>query len=64
MRFTEKQYQELIRRQELRELPQPDFSKSEQDKNERRKFKQHKKNDSYQFCDSYMMEGQGNEKSI
>jgi hypothetical protein len=64
MRFTEKQYLEIIARQELRKLPAPDFSKLEQDKKERAKFRKHIRGGEYEFCDSCMMEGQGNEKTI
>lgn len=58
MRFTEKQYLEIIARQELRKLPAPDFLKLEHDKKERAKFRKHIRSGEYEFCDSYMDECQ------
>ena len=66
MRFTEKQYQELLRRGKDRSF-ESDFpavnddlnlEKLEQDRQERAKFRKHVRRGDYQFCDSYFLEKQ------
>lgn len=64
MRMSQQQYLELIARKELKNLPTVELEKKESDRQERRKFREHINSGHYEFCDSYFMEGQGNERSV
>ena len=61
MRFTQAQYEQLLRRGNQAQKESFDTQKSEQDKQERAKFRKHIRRGDYEFCDSYFMEGQGND---
>lgn len=68
MRFTQAQYEQLLNRKRRDKCPESEFRAANddcnQDKKERAKFRKHIRNGEYEFCDSYMMEGQGHEKTI
>jgi hypothetical protein len=56
MRWTEAQLQQFLAKRDLQDLPAKKISKerSESDSNERRKFREHKPNEKYNFCESFL----------
>ena len=56
MSWTEAQLQQFLAKRDLQDLPAKKISKerSESDSNERRKFREHKPNEKYNFCESFL----------
>lgn len=65
MRWTQAQLENYLNRSKTAtEAFQKITKKNEESSEERRKFREHKKTDGYVFCDSFYMEGQGDERSV